>query len=153
MVHTQPSSVELMGGSFRRSPAPFRSHLARSEPVIKTTITMRVAVVYRRRVDSDNTGVVATVVGSPNTTESDGKATISVKLSSQATVAEGKRSAASLTFTSTTQTVTVTGRNDFDEDGDVDSRLDRLTLAQPAGIPTSTNRVRASSAGRHRGKR
>ncbi len=39
-------------------------------------------------------------------------------------VTEGKPSAASLTFTSTnwstTQTVTITGRNDFDQDGDVE---------------------------------
>lgn len=82
-------------------------------------------VLYRRRVDSDNTGVVATVVGSPTTAEFGGKATFAVKLSSQRTVAEvvvnitssdrseGIPNTEQLTFTaanwSPTQTATVRG--------------------------------------------
>ena len=93
-------------------------------------------MLYRRRVDSDTTGVVATVVGESTTTEAAGKATISVKLSSRPVApevivsitssdpTEGKPDVAKLTFTSANwqdnQTVSITGQNDQDPDSDVE---------------------------------
>ena len=93
-------------------------------------------VLYRRRVDSDDTGVAVTVTGSPITTETGAAATLNVVLKSKPTadevtvrvevtdLTEGVATEESLTFTSLNwadpQLVFVSGQNDADSDGDVE---------------------------------
>ena len=93
-------------------------------------------VLYRRRVDSDDTGVAVTVVGSPITTETGAAATLNVVLKSRPTVdevsvrvevtdlTEGVATVELLTFTSLDwddpQVVSVSGQDDADSDGDVE---------------------------------
>ena len=93
-------------------------------------------VLYRRRVDSDDTGVAVTVVGNPITTETGAAATLNVVLKSRPTVdevtvrvevtdpTEGAAESETLSFTSQNwddpQVVIVSGLNDADSDGDVE---------------------------------
>jgi uncharacterized repeat protein (TIGR01451 family) len=105
-----------------------------SYPGIEDTVGGR--ALYKRRVDDDDTGVVATVTGLPITTEAGAAATLNVSLKSRptadkVTVAvevsdpnEGVPTTESLTFTSLnwddSQFVFVSGQDDADSDGDIE---------------------------------